>query len=556
MAAPIELRDYQVQAVEAVRREWAEGRHRTLLVLPTGAGKTIVFASIVKEKAAGGGRALVLAHTEELVEQAAEKLRMLLSEKAVGIVRAEQDDNDKQVVVATVQTLRSPARLDRIGRFDLIVIDEAHHAIASTYRAILDALGAFGPGGMRPLVLGVTATPDRGDGHDLTEDLFQSIAFEVGIEDMIRRGYLTDIRAKRIALDVNLDRVARRGGDFVDGALGSAMVDAGAPDMIAAALCQHAADRRSVVFVPTVSMAEKTAKAISAAGLPCRAVSGETPRQERHRIIEDVRAGRLCAVTNALVLTEGFDAPVLDCAVMARPTASRALYQQSAGRVLRPYLGKPDALILDVVGVTSRLSLHSAASLLDTLSHGEQIRDGETAMEAIQRVQEAGATEPPAFSLADGRLVAFDVDLFDRSRLNWITTSTTLPILSGARTAYAIRMEDANDRCELFRLDAEGYGYRAVRLAAGLSLDMAQGMAEDAARRSGIDPTSVRDQPWRRDPPTPAQLRKLWAIGVRDRAALDAIRTKGDATDAITRAMVHAALMEFNADDIAAGQAA
>jgi hypothetical protein len=259
--ATIQLRDYQQDAHDAVIRQYLGGTRRTLIVLPTGAGKTIVFGSVIAKAAAQKCRSLVLAHTEELVDQAARTLRTLLPNVSVGIVRAHHNEPDAQVVVATVQTLRNPMRLARCGHFHQVVIDEAHHAVARTYQDILETLGAFDDASVFPFVLGVTATADRADGQGLGR-VFESICYETGIFDLIQRGYLSDIRAKRIMLDVNLDRVQTRGGDFVDSALGEAMTDAGAPGHIAAAIRDHAPGRRTIVFTPTVAMAEQTAAAI------------------------------------------------------------------------------------------------------------------------------------------------------------------------------------------------------------------------------------------------------------------------------------------------------
>jgi superfamily II DNA or RNA helicase len=312
IASGIVLRDYQRDAVAAVEHAFQSGQRRTLITLPTGSGKTIVFSHVVRTiTATDEARALVLVHTEELIDQAERAFRAVLPKIEIGIVRAQQDEADAQVIIATVQPLRSRKRLQGVGQFDLIVIDEAHHAVAPTYRTILDDLGAFDAACCRPLVLGVTATADRGDGQGLG-DMFESVAFTVGIDEMIQRGYLADIRAKRVHLDLDLDRVQRHGGDFLDGALGAAMVDAGAPTLIADAIRTYASDRKTVVFLPTVALAEETAAAIRAAGIRACAVSGQTPKKERKRIIEEVRAGRIQVVTNALVLTEGFDAPVLD----------------------------------------------------------------------------------------------------------------------------------------------------------------------------------------------------------------------------------------------------
>ena len=537
MNATIQLRDYQQDAHDAVMGQYLNGTRRTLIVLPTGAGKTIVFGSLIAKASVEGCRSLVLAHTEELVDQAARTLRTLLPKVSVGIVRAHHNEPDAQVVVATVQTLRNPMRLARCGDFQQVVIDEAHHAVAQTYQDILETLGAFDDANVFPFVLGVTATADRADGQGLGR-VFESICYETGIFDLIQRGYLSDIRAKRIMLDVNLDRVKTRGGDFIDSALGEAMTDAGAPGHIAAAIRDHAPGRRTIVFTPTVAMAEQTAAAVNAIGIPARAVSGETPKAERQQIIDDVRSGALQVITNCMVLTEGFDAPILDCAVMARPTSSRGLYQQSAGRVLRPYIGKADALILDMVGVTTRHSVQSAASLIDALPAESVIEEGETATEAVARIAATGLLPESS----GGNLIAIDVDVFHRSDLNWVAGSNSSFMLTGANNAFVIRPRAGEDACDVFRLEQKGWDYRAICVAEDVDLAMAQALAEDEARRTGLDAMTMRAQAWRMDPVTDGQLKKLWAIGVRSRKVRNGITTKGEASDLIATVMADQAI--------------
>ncbi len=314
------------------------------------------------------------------------------------------------------------------------------------------------------------------------------------------------------------------------------MVDAGAPEHIAAAIQDHAVDRRCIVFTPTVAMAEQTAAAVNAIGIPARSVSGETPKDERQQIIEDVRSGDLQVITNCMVLTEGFDAPILDCAVMARPTSSRALYQQSAGRVLRPYIGKTDALILDMVGMTTRHTVQAAASLIDALPEHGEIEEGETASEAVARIQ---AETVPA---AAGSLVAIDVDVFHRSDLNWVVPGNGTFMLTGANNAFVIRTRSSEESCDVFRLERSGYDYRAISIAEDVDLSMAQGLAEDGARSTGLDATTLRQQAWRQDPPTDGQLRKLWAMGLRRRGVLKTIKTKGQASDLIAMMMAERAI--------------
>lgn len=545
MNGEIILRDYQLEAHHRVMTSLKNGRRRVLMTMPTGGGKTITFGSVIAKAVAAGGRALVLAHTEELVDQTVRTLKALLPGVSVGIVQAANDDVSAQVIVATVQTLRSAKRIHRIGTFKLIVIDEAHHSIADTYRGILDHVGAFTPGKNLPKVLGVTATPDRGDGKGLG-DIFEEIVYEVSILRLIEAGYLSDIKAKRIILDLDLDSVARRGGDFADGALGEAMEDAGAPEHIAQAIKVHAADRKTIVFLPTVDMARKTAAAITAIGIRAESVDGTTPKDERRRIIDAVRSGELQVITNCMVLTEGFDAPVLDCAVMARPTSSRSLYQQSAGRVLRPYFGKDHALILDMVGVTAKHSLQAAGSLFSEIPEGEEIHDGETVTEAIERIQH----DQVEHDRRGGKLLAIDVELFHRSNLNWTTSPGGAMVLTGMQRAYAIRTGH-DDGCELFRLDPDGYDYQAVRMADDVPLDMARGMAEDAARSSGFDPGAHKHLDWRNGPVTDGQRRKLWMLGYRSHKFIAALGSNGAASNLIAGIQADNALAAIS-DEMAA----
>jgi superfamily II DNA or RNA helicase len=239
-----------------------------------------------------------------------------------------------------------------------------------------------------------------------------------------------------------------------------------------------------------------------------------------------------------MVLTEGFDAPILDCAVMARPTSSRSLYQQSAGRVLRPYIGKSDALILDMVGVTTRHAVQSSASLIDALPDGSVIDEDETATEAVSRIAAEGAM----LETSGATLIAIDVDIFHRSDLNWVVGSNSGFMLTGANNAFVIRPRAGADSCDVFRLEQDGFSYRAIRVAEDVDLAMAQALAEDGARRTGLDAMTIRAQAWRQDPVTDGQMRKLWAIGVRSQRVRNGITTKGAASDMIATVMADQAI--------------
>lgn len=346
------LRPYQRAAVEAFHAATEHGLRRVLVHMATGLGKTVLFSHLAHETVARGGRVLVIAHRDELLTQAREKLLMADPTAYVGIVRAELNEVTARIIVASIQTIVRPSRLKLLGRFDLVIVDEAHHAAAESYRQVLEALGAFDDDG--PLVLGVTATPGRGDGIGL-DDVFQEIVYSMGILDGITQGYLCDLRAVRVALETDFSEVHSRGGDLADGELGDALLAADAPEHVTSAYLNHADGRRAILFTPTVAVARAMAATMQEAGIKAAWLSGESPRDERRATLDALRSGGLNVVANALLLTEGFDCPPVDCIITARPTKSTALYTQMVGRGTRPYPGKQDCLVLDVIGQAGRL---------------------------------------------------------------------------------------------------------------------------------------------------------------------------------------------------------
>lgn len=352
------LRPYQTASIDAVLARFSAGDRATLLVLPTGCGKTVVFAQLARITTMRGRRVLVLAHRTELLVQAREKLHAIGCDAAIeqGPARAGR----AEVVVASVQTLRGP-RLQSWAptAFDLIVIDEAHHATASTYRAIVDHFASA-------RVLGVTATPDRADGQGLGP-IFESIAYNYALPDAIRDGFLAPIRARRIKLDVDLDKVKTRAGDLDQQGLSSAMTDPYVLEATSRALVEEVGDRPTVLFSVDVAHAHLLAEACNQLKPGCaRAVSGESTAEERAAAAADLASGKVQIVANAALWTEGFDCPVIAAVAIARPTKSRGLFTQMVGRGTRlsPATGKTDCLVLDFAGLTSRHRLVSSVDVL------------------------------------------------------------------------------------------------------------------------------------------------------------------------------------------------
>lgn len=352
----LNLRPYQAAAIEAIRTAYVDGRRSVLAVLPTGTGKTVVFAEIARRAADKGGRALILAHRAELLEQAAGKLRAVGVEP--GLEQGDAHAAGEAVVLASVQTLRG-ARLARMAEepFGLVVIDEAHHATAAGYRAIL---GAF----PTARVLGVTATPDRLDGAALGE-VFEHVAYRYELADAIRDGYLARIEARRIRLAVDLDAVHTRAGDLDVGELEEAYGSEAAIRGVVEPLLELADNRRAILFAVSVAHAEALATRLNdRTPGTARAVSGSTPPVERAALVEAFRAGAFRVLVNCALFTEGFDCPEVEVVAIARPTKSRALFAQMVGRGTRLLPGKASCLVLDFTGNTRRHRLVTPAEIL------------------------------------------------------------------------------------------------------------------------------------------------------------------------------------------------
>lgn len=352
-----ELRPYQGEAVSAIFERWRAGDRATLLVLATGLGKTIVFSEIVRRGAEQGRRCLILAHRTELLEQAADKLRTLGVD--VALEQADKRAGREAAVVASVQTLQGK-RLEgwKPDHFALVVIDEAHHAAARSYRRIVDHFG-----GAR--VLGVTATPDRGDGKALGP-LFDSVAYRYEIGDGIKNGWLSPITARRVVVDgLDLSAVRTTAGDLNQGDLDLAMRAPEAVHGVAVPLVELSAGRQTLAFTVTVEHAHALAEAVNElAPGSAVALDGTSAADHRAAVLRRYHAGEIRILVNCALFTEGFDAPATSCIAIARPTKSRALYAQMVGRGTRLSDGKVDCRILDFAGIAGKHKLVGPADVL------------------------------------------------------------------------------------------------------------------------------------------------------------------------------------------------
>lgn len=349
------LRYYQEEAVAAVEREWAAGNKKTLIVLSTGLGKTIVFSSVAARRVAAGEKVLILAHRGELLEQAADKMKKACGLDSV-LEKAESTavGSNCPVVVASVQTLYQDKRLEAYDKdyFGTIIIDEAHHCMSSTYQKVLEYFSSA-------KVLGVTATPDRNDKRNLGH-FFDSMAYEFGIRRAVDEKFLVRPAAQLIPLRLDISEVAQSNGDFAAGELGTALDPY--LEEIADEMVSRCAGRKTIVFCPLVKTGVKFCEILNRKGFKAFEVNGES--KDRKEKLEAFSSGKYNVAINALLITEGFDEPAVDCIVVLRPTRSRSLYTQMIGRGLRLAPNKEDCLILDFLWLTERHDLCHPASII------------------------------------------------------------------------------------------------------------------------------------------------------------------------------------------------
>jgi superfamily II DNA or RNA helicase len=350
----MQLRPYQQQAIDAIHNEWISVKS-TLLVLPTGAGKTVVFVKLAEDLIRQRKKILILAHREELINQASDKLR-----KATGlgcaIEKAEETAEGSffPITVGSVQTLSSAKRLKRFksDHYDVIIIDEAHHSPSKTYQNIINYFS-------EAKLLGVTATPDRGDKKNLGK-VFETLAFEYTLPEAIRSGYLCPIKAMTIPLNINLTGVKSLAGDYSASDLDCALT----PYLTAIAkeMKEHCSDRKTVVFLPLIATSQKMTSILNSLGFRATEINGTS--QDRQEKLQDFHDGKYNVICNSMLLTEGWDEPAVDCIVCLRPTKVRALYCQIIGRGTRPFKGKSHLLVLDFLWHSDKHDLCRPAHLV------------------------------------------------------------------------------------------------------------------------------------------------------------------------------------------------
>lgn len=354
-ATAVTLRPYQEQGIRKIREQLAENRS-TLLVFATGTGKTTVFGALAGDKS--WGRVLVLAHRDELIQQAAKRLEAMTGE-TVDVEQADSHSAGARIVVASIQSISRERRLTRFlpDTFGLVIVDEAHHAVADTYQAVTSYFTGK--------LLGVTATPDRGDRLALGK-VFDSVAMVYDISDAIADRWLAPIVPRRIEIDVDLSQIRTVAGDLNQGQLDEAMGQEHVLEGVVRPTFEQAGDRKTVLFTTSVLNAHKMAGIFNELRDGCaKAVDGSMQIDDRRRVLSGYARGDFQFLCNVMIATEGWDDPATSCVAIGRPTKSRALFTQMIGRGLRIFPGKESCLVLDFAGNAGK---HSLVSPFDVLA--------------------------------------------------------------------------------------------------------------------------------------------------------------------------------------------
>lgn len=511
----IQLRPYQTAALDAVLAAWKQGRRRVIINHACGLGKTVLGLSLAARTVAKGKRCLWLAGRDELIEQPRMAAPALGIDPAkVGVVKADLDEHDRPLVLASIQTLWRTERRARAYAipFDLVIFDECHGALAKCNRELLDAL----PGA--PFVIGLTATVERGDGESLAPVFPGGIVHAFGLIDAVRAGWLCDFEARQVTVpEMVLDSLAHGADDdFEDGALAAALLESGVIRATADAWVEHCRDRSGLVFTAGVEQAERTAAEMRVRGINAVALSGATPLDERRAAVRALRTGEIDVICNCALFLEGTDLPEINTVVMARPTLSKGLYVQAVGRALRLAKDKTRALIIDMVGASV---LHDmvTAPILVGLAHPPE-----------------GGCCFAAWSKGDGtgepKKREWDLSTQKKTWAAWVALGNgDVMAASGPERSMVIVKPVGSGGwvCDFWRGSV-----RESLTPAPVWRELAVSLGEDVIRRiQGAKKVSKAGADWRAGEPSDKQRAALAKWGV----AVSPGWTKGDAADALTK---------------------
>lgn len=537
----ISLRPYQRDAVAAVERHYDGGGRRPGVSLPTGAGKTRIMTALTERHAGTRDGAVGwLLHRDQLVEQSVATLRALLPPTiSVGVVKGPRNEVGADVVVASVHSLRRAERRAALPRFRLVVADEAHVTAAPTYAEVFAHARAQNPDAR---FAGFTATWTRSDSRGLG-DFWEEVVYHKTIQWAVREGVLVRPRGIRIGVPPDLSevRVSRATGDYREEDLERVVMLESVRDAVVDGVLRHGGDRPGVLFAPTVESMRYFAQALEEAGVSTAEVVYSTSASARRAAHADHAAGRVRLLTTCTALAEGWDAPHCSLGVLCRPTRHEGLFVQMAGRLLRPWPGKVDALLLDAVGATRDVRLRNAVALKRTPEPGEsdELPDG---LEELDEEWSDPDEEVGVERVA--RVVERDVEvsLFAGTQVQWLTSHVGVPFVPcGDSIVFLVEgrsgwmVGHADDR-----LGADGRP-RGRWVAEGLSQDDALALASDHAECEG-EHLSRRSAGWRSGRPSEKQVQAASRMGI-----VTTGMTRGQVSDAMSRTFASRVLAPFAA---------
>lgn len=516
----LKLRDYQDEALRAIVREAKQGVRKQLVVLPTGAGKTILAAALSQ---VSSGKVLMLVHRDELAEQSVEKFGYAWPSEQIGVVKGARDEHDKRIVVGSIQTLQHKRRRERLNpsEFSLVICDEAHHAPSRQWTKVLEYLGLLPEADPGRLLLGITATPMRGDGIGLGH-VFEKVVYRRTITDLVRAGYLADIKGIRVRTSVDLSKVKVRMGDFQAKDLSLAVDTPRRNELIVKAYRDYGEQRKAVVFTVDVDHARHIAEAFRDAGYRADWISGKLSLEERRARLKRFRDGELDVLANCQVLVEGWDEPSVGALIMARPTKSSSFYIQAVGRGLRPYPGKDYCVVIDMSD-----SVHDLCSIATLTKEGELPGGTYTADPEADRLVEKEEEE----EIGDVKIVASPMDLLSRSKFKWRIESHRMVLEAGPGQEIILEEVGADRWSVTLRRGRE----RLSLAEQPLPVSYAQGVAEDYVRENSLENYAARDAKWRSRPATMKQVSLLVSLGIEPEPGLTREQAQAIIREALKR---------------------
>jgi len=552
---PHTLRDYQRDGVDAIKQAWQSGCHAPLVAVATGGGKTTMMAQLLVETVEPDlRRALVIAHTKEIVEQIYNRIENQyagrLSEwcggvkmyPGIGMVMGQHDLPQARVVVATRQSLHKSrlAQVIKYGAFDVVVIDEAHHAVAdNTYGEILNHVRRVNK---NVKLVGFTATPKRADKKAL-KTIFDDIVYQWLIPDGIQSSYLTPVTRLKVKTKVDLSNIRNVGGDYSQKKMVGVLNVANWVDLTVEAYNRYvaAANRQCLAYLPSVAMSKAFSDRLQHSGIAAAHVDGKTAKDEREQILRDYINGTLSVVSNMAVLTEGFDAPTTDAILLARPTRSQTLFTQIVGRGLRPAEGKQDCLLVDMTVVDTKAL--EIGTLLGRMIHCDQCpceydyglpccpQCGADVPKAKQQAREDNESQLPNNLMIGSELIAEHAEMFEKALAAWHVgndgyISCTLSFDAGSLLIMPPMIDDFYRLVKVpkSRDDNPTIEYQ------NSDLNEVMMWGESLVKKYGTEQAAMKNAVWRSGDASRGQVKLLKKLGIENAQGM----TKGMAARLIT----------------------